>query len=470
MIKLKKMQVISLLLSFLLPMQALATTSSSFSVVGVSELRQNITTGDIQHKGHYGGAVNTAIIKSSDAGNTLTIGSDGGLYSTGGGGVTHPFATIGSTTPAVTIGNAGTASNQALDFTIGSSTEAVFGLSSYADQSETDAAATGARAITPIRLRNTAAMSPMGNAIAEEITQSDTGLTTGSVLFIDNNGTVTEDNPFYFWNNALNRLAVGHNVPLATHHIKGTSILEHTLPIQYIKNSGKVMTDPTFNSQIRLTDNTSTVGGLAAILGFSGSANNRLLVTNRIPATVGLDNGISIFAGTSPVGINVNGTSDTNPNYVAFGLATASEQVHVAGNILASGTITPSDIRYKKDIEVIEGSLDKILAYEPIIFNWDDSKTKIEDERVEKIDVLDKEGNVVGTRNKVIPSKHFIEDDGLRKISLSAQSVYKVSPDSTRIHNIAGKEVITIDNQALIADLVGAVQELNEKITLLEAR
>jgi hypothetical protein len=45
---------------------------------------------------------------------------------------------------------------------------------------------------------------------------------------------------------------------------------------------------------------------------------------------------------------------------VGIGTNAPSQKLHVIGNILASGTITPSDLRYKKDIELIDHPLDKI--------------------------------------------------------------------------------------------------------------
>jgi hypothetical protein len=50
---------------------------------------------------------------------------------------------------------------------------------------------------------------------------------------------------------------------------------------------------------------------------------------------------------------------DGNGN-VGVGVSSPSEKLHVAGNILASGTITPSDARYKENIATLGGSLAKL--------------------------------------------------------------------------------------------------------------
>jgi len=54
---------------------------------------------------------------------------------------------------------------------------------------------------------------------------------------------------------------------------------------------------------------------------------------------------------------------------VSIGTATATEKLHVLGNILASGTITPSDIRLKSNIKPIANALDYILKMNPVKFD-----------------------------------------------------------------------------------------------------
>lgn len=46
---------------------------------------------------------------------------------------------------------------------------------------------------------------------------------------------------------------------------------------------------------------------------------------------------------------------------VGIGTATPTESLHVVGNILASGTITPSDLRYKTDVKTLESALNNVL-------------------------------------------------------------------------------------------------------------
>lgn len=423
-----------------------------------STLTQNTGTGVITHNDGDGNS-STANVISSDAGNTLTVGSDGGVSFSG---IAHPSATIGSTTPSVNIVNAGTSTNQALSFTIDSANTTDEGITRYATQAEVDAGTITDKILAPATVVNTTPFSVFGDAIATEMTQSDTGLTNGSVPFVDTDGTIREDNTGLFYNVIQTELGIGTTTPVAPLHVNtgnGQIVAEGTLPILYIKKTDKLLTDPTFNSQIRFTGQGGGVGALGGIAGFSSSADNTLQVSNRTT------DGLAFFAGTlASAGISITGTGSTNANYIGMGIGAPAEKLHVVGNILATGTVTPSDIRYKKDIVAVTDNLAKVLAFEPISFEWDETKTVVTPEKVEDYDILDKDGKVVETRQRVIPATHFIKGDGQRKTSLSAQSVKAVAPELTKTYNFQGKEVIVLDKEAIIAALVGAVIELNAKI------
>lgn len=55
---------------------------------------------------------------------------------------------------------------------------------------------------------------------------------------------------------------------------------------------------------------------------------------------------------------------------VGIGTETPSQKLHVIGNILASGTITPSDARFKKDIQVISSPIEKILQLNGVTYRY----------------------------------------------------------------------------------------------------
>jgi len=86
---------------------------------------------------------------------------------------------------------------------------------------------------------------------------------------------------------------------------------------------------------------------------------------------VGIDQ-LSIDDGTFLIQDNTAGLArliiDTAGN-IGIGTTVATQKLHVIGNILASGTITPSDIRLKSNIKPIANALDYILKMNPVKFD-----------------------------------------------------------------------------------------------------
>ena len=112
------------------------------------------------------------------------------------------------------------------------------------------------------------------------------------------------------------------------------------------------------------------------------------------------------------------------------GIATGSpsEQLHVAGNILASGSITPnSDIAFKKDIEPLTNVLNKITQLFGVNFRYKDNNEK--------------------------------------SMGLLAQDVEKVFPELIR-----GEEgEKSLNYMGLTGAIVEAIKELSDKVAALEA-
>lgn len=85
------------------------------------------------------------------------------------------------------------------------------------------------------------------------------------------------------------------------------------------------------------------------------------------------------------VGLNLTGTygdgqtlttvaTMTSNGNVGIGTAAPTQRLHVIGNILASGTITPSDIRIKKDITDNSYGLKEIMGLRTINYRYKDEK------------------------------------------------------------------------------------------------
>jgi Chaperone of endosialidase len=70
------------------------------------------------------------------------------------------------------------------------------------------------------------------------------------------------------------------------------------------------------------------------------------------------DNAIGFYGTGTPNGWGV--VMNIATGNVGIGISNPSQKLHVIGNILASGTITPSDKRYKKNIHPIKNAINKI--------------------------------------------------------------------------------------------------------------
>ena len=96
---------------------------------------------------------------------------------------------------------------------------------------------------------------------------------------------------------------------------------------------------------------------------------------------------------------------------VGIGTQAPSQKLHVVGNILATGTITPSDLRFKKDIEPIHNSLEKIRQINGVTYYYRYAEFK-------GLGFTDKEqvGVIAQEVEKVLPQLVFTDDQGYKAV------------------------------------------------------
>ena len=113
-----------------------------------------------------------------------------------------------------------------------------------------------------------------------------------------------------------------------------------------------------------------------------------------------------------------------------------SQKLHVAGNILATGTVTQnSDITLKKDIVKIDGALNKLSQIKGVTYKWKK------------------------------PENHG--DDETEQLGIIAQDVEKVFPQAVSTDPNGIKSVSYGD---MVAPLIEAVKELTARVKELEAK
>ena len=163
-------------------------------------------------------------------------------------------------------------------------------------------------------------------------------------LFIIGNGTsnLTRKNALFLRKDG--RMGLNTNTPAAKMHIVGDGFSGATTT-EYSTNAALIVEDNS-TCYIQLMNPSSSASG---ILSGTDQANNRSSII------FNADSSMSLRAG----GSNTRMLVDNNGN-IGMGTTAPTQKLHVIGNILASGTITPSDVRYKKNIEVIDHPLEKI--------------------------------------------------------------------------------------------------------------
>ncbi len=116
---------------------------------------------------------------------------------------------------------------------------------------------------------------------------------------------------------------------------------------------------------------------------------------------------------------------------VGIGTNNPSQALHVVGNILASGTITPSDIRYKTNIHIIPNAIYKLMQLNGVYYHL---------------------------RSEEFPQMGFSTNE---QVGLIAQEVEAVMPNVV-ITNTDGYK--GVDYAKLVPLLIESIKELNKKI------
>jgi hypothetical protein len=139
-----------------------------------------------------------------------------------------------------------------------------------------------------------------------------------------------------FYSNFINRMSItnGGRVGIGT-----------TSPQQMLSVAGSMNID----------QNNANTYGLNPGLTF-GSGSGEGISSNRVGGTNNNSYGLDFYAG-GLVRMAIN-----NSGNVGIGYFNPNTKLEVAGNIYATGTITPSDIRYKKDISLVKNALNKIMS------------------------------------------------------------------------------------------------------------
>lgn len=194
-------------------------------------------------------------------------------------------------------------------------------------------------------------------------------------------------------------------------------------------NIGSATNDPTIqfsggNTSVN-TDITLKVYPTSnGTLSFEGSAGQLFSITNDLTGSIFSVNDVS---GIPSIDVYADGTIELAPygGNVAIGTTTASANLEVNGIINANDFNSISDIKFKDNINTIDNGLEIVIKINPVSFEWTDS--------------------------------------GKKSYGVIAQEIENILPEI-----VSGEDTKRVSYMQLIAFLIAAVKELNEKVEELQ--
>lgn len=208
-------------------------------------------------------------------------------------------------------------------------------------------------------------------------------------------------------------LGIGTNAPSEKLHVSGTA-------------SNLALFNGGNNLYITLSEN-----GLPK--GYIGSYNQSVTSNDVDFGTYGTTNGAVHLITQATPRLTVS-----NSGNVGIGITNPTQALHVNGNILATGTITPSDKRFKKNIAAIQNPLAKLMQLQGVTYLMNMT---------------------------AYPEWKF---DASLQYGLIAQEVEKVFPEIVKEINVDGYK--GVDYVKLVPVMLEAIKELDKKNVTLQAQ
>ncbi|MBC7411326.1 MAG: tail fiber domain-containing protein, partial [Bacteroidia bacterium] len=192
----------------------------------------------------------------------------------------------------------------------------------------------------------------------------ESGLSIWEYYDVDNNGSYCNPGDIcqsrFHIQNVTGNVGIGKVTPTQKLDVYG-SVLSQTSTAQ----SALLSSDGNLELQRDITSPVPSVGGYVDLkTNFLEDFRTRLYYNN--------------FNGSFNIATTTDGFSTTGSErltilasngFTGLGILNPTEKLHVIGNILASGVITPSDARYKQNIVTLNNSLNNVLKLRGVTYD-----------------------------------------------------------------------------------------------------
>jgi len=269
---------------------------------------------------------------------------------------------------------------------------------------------------------------------------------SSSVNIYNSNGTLTGNrivtqglNTLAFTSNAVN----GFSVSGTTFSVDGSNNrvgLGIAAPLALLHVNG---------GESRFSNSTSAWALFPSTGGTPGASNSFEIIDriNNQRRMVFGDNG-DVSVGGTIVSNSGGGVISIRSGNVGIGTASPTQKLHVIGNIIASGTITPSDIRIKKDIVDNIYGLDQILKLRTINYRY-------KDERLSKVK---KVGFIAQEIKKSMPELVTTANDEMKTLGVNYAEMTVVLTKAMQ-----EQQRMIKDQQSQINELKAQIKQVNLK-------
>jgi hypothetical protein len=276
---------------------------------------------------------------------------------------------------------------------------------------------------------NTASVFEIGNG------SSDNARNNALTVLMNGNiglGITSPNAPLQFANTIANRKLVLYDANNNDHQYSGIGINNDAVRYQVAGTAADhafyVGTSSTTSTELFRIKGTGNIGignnnPLATLALNNGFGNKIALYTTSATQQYGfgVQSGLFQMYGDASVADIAFGTGSSTSftermrikgtGNVGIGTSTPSQALQVIGNIIASGTITPSDARYKKNILLIDHPLQKLQQLNGVTYNY--RNDEFPDMKFTDVTQV---GLIAQDVEKVFPQLVFADDKGYKAV------------------------------------------------------